>query len=314
MANKIPKYVTFFFQNTLIEHEELIVFPAFPKDPKTNCKTAINWAKGSYHNGCANNVIIKNELKSTILNEPIYNARIVDISYRGANAKVFKVIVHDKFLVDIGSEFLLDVIKNGKIEDGVIKSPMIFGVSGKFTLMMVGGKYYNDLEFESLPSISEKNLKPGYIYETSNHFVYYFGDLEECSIKGTRKYNHKTYEYEYTDATIEKKNCGKPFYIELPKNKKPSLYTLDYRSNKCLDHFYHWKLPKVKKEVGPFGDAFEEYLIQFEEWEWDNLQYAEKHPGIVKFLNHKPTSKRAKDLMDWFDSFPQITDKVKLYE
>jgi ribosomal protein S13 len=25
-------------------------------------------------------------------------------------------------------------------------------------------------------------------------------------------------------------------------------------------------------------------------------------------------TKRAKDLMDWFDSFPQITDKVKLYE
>lgn len=317
MAKRIPDEITFYCQNDLVNCvndvtglEYGLVSNSWPKDPKTNNQAAITWSKNRYANQNNNN-ILKSRVY-TLPNKTIHDVKIVDISYRSQNGKCFKALVHDKFLVDMTPESLMDVISNGEIKDGVIKSPMIFGVAKKLSLIMEGGKFHDNIIFNDLKNIKPKDLKPFHIYEDLDNYFLYFGNIEEFNFFYNRplEFNHTTRKYDYGVATINKRSSisNVCFRIEKKKGLKVKLYSLDYYNRMGL--LYNYSVSKfiAKKELRPFNDLFDTFLEQFENFDWKKQTFASHSFGyvltIIKALNYSPKSKMAKEWLDWMDEIP----------
>jgi hypothetical protein len=78
-------------------------------------------------------------------NEPIYDA-VLDQIYTGSGSSV---TVHGKYKVPFISDHIFDIIKNGTIDKGVIKSPLIYVVHGsQLILVRYEGKVHTHIKKE----------------------------------------------------------------------------------------------------------------------------------------------------------------------
>lgn len=145
----IPKKITYVCNGGIVEKDDIKgnrdieAMDAFPVDPsrEKTVQTARKWA-GNKSN--SDGVFIKNVEFETD-NSPITGIIIHDYDYR-QDRVVYKVIVRDKYAVDLRHEHLMDVITNSKIENGVIHADMVWAkIGSQMNLIMVGGETYNEI-------------------------------------------------------------------------------------------------------------------------------------------------------------------------
>jgi hypothetical protein len=161
----LPKKITYVCNGGIVEKDDIKgdrdieAMDAFPVDPEREktVQTARKWA-GNKSN--SDGVFIKNVEFETD-NSPITDIIIHDYDYR-QDRVVYKVIVRDKYAVDLRHEHLMDVITNSKIENGVIHADMVWAKMGsQMNLIMVGGETYNEIvekDKETAKQIAEGTL------------------------------------------------------------------------------------------------------------------------------------------------------------
>lgn len=296
MSKKLPENITYYCQsipskliNEVTEEDYGLVLPAFPKDAKGKNDAAISWSKGYYKRDENHN--IKKGLVYTGPNEDIYNVAIVDISYRGQGSKVYKALVHDKFLIDISAECLFEVLSCGHNENGRIKSPMIFGVArNKLSLILKNGKYYKDILFQEAKDVSTKDLVKFNIYENLKSKHIFLGKIDYTSLELV--YRDEKVGYYYTSKVpcgIYKK-VDKVFvndYIVGDEINKPKL---KYNGHFSYNSLTHTKNFSVKLDNGPFDvvDHYSTVIEQLEEQSfvgleiYNNLHHLEYIYNLVK--------------------------------
>lgn len=188
MASKIPENITFYgsreivaYENEVTGEEYPIAISAWPKDTKAKISSSVtSWQKkvnyGRQEDNTNNFIKYRN---SVVKNEPFTNMIVPDFAKRDRGGKVFKAIIHDKFLVDLPIDTLNEVIAGGKIENGRITSPMIFAVANSaFRPILVGGRMYNDIQMEAMKPIKPKDLEVGKIYMDHSQNKYLVVDKE----------------------------------------------------------------------------------------------------------------------------------------
>jgi hypothetical protein len=220
MASKIPENITFYgsremvaYENEVTGEEYPIAISAWPKDTKAKISSSVtSWQKkinyGRQEDNTNNFIKSRN---SIVKNEPFTNMIVPDFAKRDRGGKVFKAIIHDKFLVDLPIDTLNEVIAGGKIENGRITSPMIFAVANSaFRPILVGGRMHNDIQMEAMKPIKPKDLEVGKIYMDHSQYKYLVIDKEpgvyfqtrSTFDQKTRSHIHSCYFLHNTKATF----------------------------------------------------------------------------------------------------------------
>lgn len=155
-------------------------------------QTAKNWAR-------ANPIIVEMD------NKPLTDVELVGTSGRGENRKIFRVLIHKKYVVDLTEESLLDACRTKEgVSNGNIQTPMIWAiVNGKLKLIPVNGAMYKDIvqfmETSKIKPIKIKDLKKGYIYEDK------YGTQEIYLGKvGTQMFSAPTNHFDHCYISTEK--------------------------------------------------------------------------------------------------------------
>lgn len=322
VSKRLPENITFYCQsipskliNEVTEEDYGLVLPAFPKDAKGKNDTAISWAKGYYRKEPNHN--IKSGLAYTGPNDDIYNVAIVDISYRGQGSKVYKALVHDKFLIDISVECLFEVLSCGHIENGRIKSPMIFGVArNKLSLILKNGKYHKDILFQEAKDISTKDLVKFNLYENLHSKHIFFGKFPYTSIDLEYKDERVGYCYTRKVACGIFKKVDNVFVNDIVSTKDIQKPTYKTNGHLSYNRLNHTKTFSVKLDNGPFNveEHYSDYLKGLEEQSfvnfdvWNNSHHIEFAYNLIKALGYTPKSDELKRMIAFVDSLPSKTN------
>lgn len=158
--------------------------PTWPVEGGKSLEKAINWAGGE---------------KATVVeveNKPFGNVRVVDLESRGNGGRAYKVIVDEKFYVDLREDVLLSVIlKNGIQSGGVLNADFVwYKNANHLKLINTDSAYYKTLVkntkegLHKAEKLKPADIIPGGIYRIKNGDMFlYLGEF------------HK-YEYKYYDA------------------------------------------------------------------------------------------------------------------
>lgn len=149
-----------------------MVYQAFPVDAsnKPGMKTALDWAEGRWSNNKETAII------ETHPNSPMTDVKIMGIEGRSQNGKVYKALVRDRYYVDLRIDVVFDLMTNGCIEDGIIKSPMVWvRAKGGMRLTRVNSTDYLDSIVVHKPEVYIGKPEPGWIYSYDGHFTSYIG-------------------------------------------------------------------------------------------------------------------------------------------
>lgn len=106
-------------------------------NPKTR-KTATDWAEASWRSSS------KKATFTDIVNDPISEVEVVSLDIRGKGGRAWKVLLHDKYYVDLREDVLLDCLRNGTgVRNGKLQGPFQWcGVGTQMKLVRVGSKLY----------------------------------------------------------------------------------------------------------------------------------------------------------------------------
>lgn len=260
---------------------------------KRTRESGVNWAKRDKR--------IYNEIKKQwemvpepdhIIEErpniPFKRPRIIDLDIRGQGGRAYKVILPDKTVMDLRENELLDVIFNEGIEPGgYLNGKYVFACENEMKIVRVGSEKYNELLVETSrrnsKSISTKDLKVGYFYETPSGEKMVFGGFGKQYVKGLEF-------------------LKKPSKVQLWLQYNPK----NYIPAKPEAHFSDWatktvKSRKVVKESGKCDlevdieklmlEAFEgkkplEWML--ERYDKALLQYNQNNRSVIYSFNRKP--------------------------
>jgi len=211
MRGKLPKNITYIckqnFKDVSIKRTDDVledVFETFAtnSENENQKETALRWAKG--YSGDVTTIVPEFQYS----NDPIYNVKIVNVEYRSQSGAVFKAVVHDKFLVDLRPDILMDVIANGEIKNSTIICGMLWASCGsQFKLIRENSEEHLSLtQFEEKTKVklSKKDIKPGFLYGVNDGAVTILGEFKKftCNSNGKTDHNHITH-YNYYDHKIE---------------------------------------------------------------------------------------------------------------
>jgi hypothetical protein len=156
----------------------IAVYPAFPIDPdnENGIIRAKQWAKDQNKQWDFS----KKEWVETICdvstdtfdNLPIKNIKLVCLESRGEGGRAYKVIIDDKYYVDMREDVMVDVIlQEGVAPGGILGGSFIWAKLGhQLRLVRVGSELHKQLEDsnfkKTLPKICKTDLEIGGVYKT----------------------------------------------------------------------------------------------------------------------------------------------------
>lgn len=170
------------------DSKEYIVRPAYvadSKNKKTN-KTGEDWSKQTGYK-----TKILDPSKETLKNDPIDNVRVVCLEFRGQGGRAYKVIVNDKYFVDLREDVLLDAMLCEGIDvGGRLRGKYIFAVVGsQMKLIRINSALYDAVkkstDMGKLKDI--KTFEPGRIYSRKSGEYIYVGEFFSKKISYQRK-------------------------------------------------------------------------------------------------------------------------------
>lgn len=174
--------------------EILNVIPTFISDA-TNIKTlesGRSWANVNGYYDHINRKYVQYDqsikpIEYEFDNEPIDNIKIVNLEHRSQGGRAYKVIIHDKFYVDLREDILLEVMLNKSITEGIVYGQFIWArVGAEMKLIRMGSELHN-IMLEStalgkMKKISPKDYVVGGIYESKTKRMVYLGTVKRSLI------------------------------------------------------------------------------------------------------------------------------------
>lgn len=229
-----------FDDSEILVCENKLVSPAFISDAvnKKTCQTGEYWAKGY------NNKYTTEEVD----NIPIKNVVITGLEKRGNGGRAYKVIVNDKYYVDLREDVLLEcMLSSGITPGGKLNGEYIWAkVGSEMKLVRVNSGLYHELVKNTLltdvPKI--KKLEIGRVYKSKTKSAVYLGEFSNIEItvitdnpRGSTffnvfKYNNKV------DVSLKKQKKLKMFYEYNDTSKKSIEYDYVTRYSMIKDHSF----------------------------------------------------------------------------
>ena len=165
----IPKSITYIQHKSRVEDatKKPLVFPIDAANIQTR-ETAINWAAGYQYSSAHEPIEIHNE--ENIIDSVV----LVNLDVRSQGGRAYKVIIHDKYAIDMREDVLLDCIKHKGIQaGGRIIGPFIFAVIGSQMKIILKDSelyrsIYNSDNKKTLKKIGITKLQVSHLYSTRN--------------------------------------------------------------------------------------------------------------------------------------------------
>ena len=157
-------------------------------DNKKTCETGANWAEraSQKYNKTTNKYDKGSYTVEEIDNAPIKNVVITSLEHRGQGGRAYKVIVNDRYYVDLREDVLLDAILHVGINSGgkLMGEYLFAKVGSQMKLVRMDSGLYNELIKSTAMSNSTKvkNLKFGRIYESKQQKLVYLGNVTSTEV------------------------------------------------------------------------------------------------------------------------------------
>jgi hypothetical protein len=135
------------------------VSPTFPVEDGKKLDAAIKWTK------------LKNPRMETLDNSPIKSIIVCNLEERGNGGRAYKVIVDNKFYVDMREDVILDTMINCGIEKGaILKGEYVWAKYGSnMKLVRVGSSLHahfaNGIDTSTVKELASSEIVVGGIYE-----------------------------------------------------------------------------------------------------------------------------------------------------
>lgn len=252
LTGSIPEKITYISQeetkivNSFEDGEEINSFaarPTFVANNEKSKQTGIEWAKRCYSESYINGEWVRKEATEPVVlevdNRPFGQLRITSYERRSEGGGAFKMIVEDKYYVDLRTDTLLDIFVNSKIEFGEVTGCKFIWarIGAQMKVVRIGSEIHKRLikvsELKASP-IKKSELKQGDILESPSGdkkiFLGYVNTLK-FNFEETRNVNYYNGggNYTYHFENIEfKKNIMVFLYTfgkELPKLNKQGTYS-----------------------------------------------------------------------------------------
>jgi hypothetical protein len=254
------------------------VHPTFPVEDGKKLDTAISWTG------------LKRPTIDVLNNEPLTNVRVCDLDYRGNGGRAYKVIINDKYYVDMREDVILDtMITNGIEVGGILKGTYVWAKYGaQMKLVRVGSyahKMYSSNEDPSdLVEIKSSDVKVGGIYDMkSGTRKMYLGSFYTYDYSATRMGGYFYSGTAFTDEKLTRKKVH--VFVEIWEwyvkniNTATPMSILDQKGNSHMVGSYDIKssIPKFVKEIcvkDLTGIVIEDVIRELaEQYDKDNNPY-----------------------------------------
>lgn len=225
------------------------VHPTFPVEDGKKLDTAISWTG------------LKNPKIDVLDNEPLSNIKVCDLEHRGNGGRAYKVIIHDKYYVDMREDVILDtMITNGVDVGGILKGTYVWAKYGAQMKLVRVGSYAHQLYAEQenpsdLVEIKTSDIKIGGVYEMkSGSKKMYLGSFYTYEYSAMRMGGYFYKGPEFTDEKLIKKKSHLfvevSWYVKDPIKSSVSAI-LRQPGNSYMAGTYEFKtsMPKFIKEI-----------------------------------------------------------------
>lgn len=157
-----------FDNGELVGGKKTLVYPTFVVDSenKKSLETARTWAQNLYDNKG------KSVREESFSNDPIKKIAILSLEMRGNGGRAYKVLIDDKYYVDLREDVMVDaMLANGIQPGGILNGKFIWVKQGANTkLCRVDSELYKMIkEYQdrsSIKTIGKGDLEVGGVYAT----------------------------------------------------------------------------------------------------------------------------------------------------
>lgn len=204
---------------------------------KKTCETGQKWAeqKSNRYNYDTKSYYKTNFSVEEVDNVPIKNVVITSLEHRGQGGRAYKVIVNNRYYVDLREDVLLDAILHVGINSGgkLMGEYLFAKVGSQMKLIRIDSALYNELiKSTAMGNTTKvKNLKIGRVYESKTETLVYLGNVDSTEVdfvkteqlSGTYRSNNTPVDGKLTTKPVS----GMLFYTIQPYDKNPSNIELD---------------------------------------------------------------------------------------
>lgn len=159
-------------------------------------------------------------------NLPIKNVVITSLEHRGQGGRAYKVILNNRYYVDLREDVLLDAILHAGINrGGKLMGEYLFAkVSSQMKLVRIDSSLYNELIKSTAMNHSTKvkNLKFGRIYESKTERLIYLGNVTSTEVHLIEKNNHPYNAQTPVDGKLTTKSVSGMLFYKIPSYEKDS--------------------------------------------------------------------------------------------
>ena len=159
------------------------VIPTYPVQDGKSLDAAIKWTG------------LEKPKIDVLDNVPVQSVRVINLEERGNGGRAYKVLVNEKYYVDMREDVVLDTMINFGVDKGaILKGQYVWGKYGSnMKLLRVGSSQHKEfskgVDVSELPTIEPKDLIVGGVYETKKGEIeIYLGGFQTYQFKGTEKY------------------------------------------------------------------------------------------------------------------------------
>lgn len=220
-------------------------------DNKKTCETGQKWAeqKSNRYNYDTKSYYKTNFSVEEVDNVPIKNVVITSLEHRGQGGRAYKVIVNDRYYVDLREDVLLDAILHVGINSGgkLMGEYLFAKVGSQMKLIRINSALYNELiKSTAMDNTTKiKNLKIGRIYESKTEKLIYIGKVDTTKVnivedKQQRGYYNSSYHNTLVDGKLTTNPVSGMLFYKIrsydknPNNIEISPYRFSIRKSHSL--------------------------------------------------------------------------------
>lgn len=283
-------------------------------DNAKTCETGKNWAED-------NSFYDPNTRKSTKLgyvveemdNKPNNNIRITSLEHRGNGGRAYKVIVNDKYYVDLREDILLDSILNVGIDvGGKLKGEYIWAkVGSAMKLIRVNSPLHEELikstEMNVMTKI--KNLEIGRVYESKTQKLLYLGKFKTTIFELNNCHPARNDYYKPVDKSegtlthkpaegmlfLEADYDGKFRFGETYMYKFAKSHALKIDTGKTIPLPDNW-LKNLKNKLVRYGKETTDKYKEIQNLKYGEIYYLSDYSDLINLEEIHPVYKRAMSL------------------
>lgn len=201
-------------------------------DNKKTCETGAWWAEktSNRYNSTTQTYEQGSYTVEEVDNVPIKNVVITSLEHRGQGGRAYKVIVNDRYYVDLREDVLLDAILHVGINSGgkLMGEYLFAKVGSQMKLVRIDSGLYNELiKSTAMGNATKiKKLKIGRVYESKQQTLIYLGNVDSTNVDFTENELPIGVHYRYrnNNTPIDGKLTTKPvsgmLFYEIPAYEK----------------------------------------------------------------------------------------------